>query len=151
MINKPILLRLTALLLPVFLVLALPACGKKGNPVPRQASRSFVWQDVQIMPLNRCLAVEAVMSGVYTNLDSVILELSAVNSEEDCPGCPFITTETYITENLPKKFDSTNGVVTFSYCPDKPVAKAYRARLIGTSIFDTSRHAVSPELFVIMQ
>jgi hypothetical protein len=128
---------------------ALSACGKDGDPKPRQSTRSFVWQEVNITPIANCLEVRAVMSGVYNNLESVILEMDAVNGPEDCPGCPFSPGETYTQEKNSKVFDPNRGALHFTYCPRQKGA-AYRARIVGVNVFDTSRHAVSAEHMVIM-
>lgn len=138
---------LLAALLCMSMVL-IAGCGKVGDPKPRQSSRSFVWQQVEIVPLANCLEVRAVMSGVYTNLDRVILELSG-GAPEDCPGCPFQANEFYSADNLSDIFNPQNGTLRFTYCPLER-STIYRARLIGTNIYDTSRHAVSKELMVVM-
>ncbi len=104
---------MTKKILPLFVLClflaALPACGIKGDPKPRQSSRSFVWQEVGITPAGSCLDVNAVMSGVYGNLSGVMLELSGVNGPEDCPGCPFLPSETYTVDNFERLFNQQNG------------------------------------------
>lgn len=138
------------LLLGMMLCLPLLAgCGKYGDPQPRQASRSFVWQEVNITPIANCLEVQAVMSGVYNNLESVLLEIDPVNGPEDCPGCPFEPSESYTQEKNSKVFNPNRGTLHFTYCPRQKGA-AYRARIVGINVFDTSRHAVSGEHMVIM-
>ncbi|MDL2285609.1 hypothetical protein LJB93_02560 [Desulfovibrio sp. OttesenSCG-928-F07] len=47
----------------LLLCTALTACGKTGNPRPREASRSFVWQSAEAVPVKNCIAIHAVMSG----------------------------------------------------------------------------------------
>ncbi|MDR2891944.1 MAG: hypothetical protein LBV80_02505 [Deltaproteobacteria bacterium] len=143
-------LPLSALCLLLAILFTLPACGVKGDPKPRQSSRSFVWQEVTITSAGACLDVNAVMSGVYTNLSAVMLELSEVNGPQDCPGCPFLPSETYTVDNFDRLFNRQNGTLRFSYCPRTPTAMSYRARLIGANVFDSSRHAVSPEQTVAM-
>ena len=135
--------------LALCLALPLHGCGKTGDPKPRKSSRSFVWQQVDITPAGRCLEVNAVMSGVYTNLSSVILELDGVSGPEDCPGCPFLPSENYTSDKLSDIFNPNTGTLKFSYCP-RQEADAYRARLVGTNIYDTTRHAVSMERMVVM-
>lgn len=130
-------------------LLLVSACGKTGAPRPREASRSFVWQSVEAAPAGGCLDIYGTMSGVYGNLDEVVLELAEVINEQDCPGCPFIPKENIQIRNLGETFNSTTGELRFSYCPTIP-AEAYRLRLVGINIFDTSRHAVSKEVFVTM-
>lgn len=132
------------------LLLICAACGKVGDPQPRQNSRSFVWQEVRVTPVNNCLDIRAAMSGVYGNLHSVRLELDGVSGPDDCPACPFHPSETYVLEDLKQSFNSSTGELHFSYCP-RETAPLYRYRLIGINIFDTSQHAISPEGFVSMQ
>jgi hypothetical protein len=135
----------------------LTACGKYGDPQPEKSMRSFDWEKVNITPayvnlsapVNDCLDVTALMTGVYTNLDSVILELANIDKPEDCSDCPFRPTESYILDNLSQAFNRQSGTLNFSYCPGKQ-SKAYRARIIGTNIYNTARHAVSPEQMVVM-
>ncbi len=125
------------------------SCGKTGNPRPRQASRSFVWQSVEAYPAKNCIDIHGIMSGVYSNLDEVILEIADTAPGLDCPGCPFVAGQQIIVRNLGETFDSARGELRFSYCPQTP-APTYRLRLVGINVFDTSRHAVSPEVFVEM-
>lgn len=131
-------------------LLLLPAgCGKTGDPKPRQATRSFVWQEVEVAQAGECLDIHAVMSGVYSNLEDVFLEFSGVD-EGDCPGCPFLVQEQIRVERLNKVFDQNRGELRFSHCP-RQKAPAYRLRLVGINIYDTSRHAVSPVKYIEMQ
>ncbi|MDL2306479.1 hypothetical protein LJC48_00415 [Desulfovibrio sp. OttesenSCG-928-C06] len=136
-------------MLALCLVIPVSGCGKAGAPKPRKSSRSFVWQQVDIVPAGKCLEVNAVMSGVYTNLNSVLLEIDGVSGPEDCPGCPFQPSETYKSDKLSEIFNPSTGTLKFSYCP-REQADAYRARLIGTNIYDTTRHAVSTERMIVM-
>lgn len=148
--NKPAKARLCLLLFTLAAAACLlSACGKTGNPRPREISRSFVWQSVEAAPAGGCLDIYGVMSGVYGNLDEVVLELAEVINGQDCPGCPFIPKEQIRVRNLGETFNSTTGELRFSYCPTLP-ADAYRLRLVGINVFDTSRHAVSKEIFVTM-
>lgn len=130
------------------LILTIAGCGKTGSPNPRQATRSFAWQEVNVTPAGACLDIQAIMSGVYSNLDSVLLEFSGV-SDGDCPGCPFVVEEQVRVPELNKAFNPATGELRFSYCP-RAQAPAYRLRLVGVNIYDTSRHAVSPVKYVEM-
>lgn len=134
-----------------FLALSLvfsAGCGKTGEPSPRQATRSFAWQELNAVPAGACLDISAVMSGVYSNLDSVLLEFADV-SDGDCPGCPFIVKEQVELKDLAKAFNQSKGELRFSHCP-RVKAPAYRLRLVGINIYDSSRHAVSPVKYVEM-
>lgn len=137
-----------ALFLALFLPFVLSGCGKTGDPRPRQATRSFAWQEVNVVPAGDCLDIRAFMSGVYSNLESIQLEFADV-SEGDCPGCPFLVKDRSEVPDLNKVFNPATGELRFSYCPRVP-APAYRLRLVGINIYDTSRHAVSPVKYVEM-
>ena len=132
--------------LPAFLVLlclfSLVACGKKGDPEPRDASRSFSWAEVQATMAGKCLAFSGKLQGAYGNLDGVRLELSAVGGPDDCPGCPFVPREVYVFSAKDAGFNQRDGSVGFSYCPG--AGQAYQWRLIGMSIYNSLPHAVSP-------
>ena len=134
--------------LALLLVFVLSGCGKTGDPRPRLATRSFAWQEVEALSAGPCLDITAVISGVYSNLDSVLLEFADV-SDGDCPGCPFIVKEQIELRDLNKLFDQAKGELRFSHCP-RVKAPAYRLRLVGVNIYDTSRHAVSPVKYVEM-
>lgn len=126
----------------------LAGCGKTGTPKPRQATRSFVWQEVNVTPAGDCLDIQAIMSGVYSNLESVLLEFSDV-SDGDCPGCPFVVKEQIQVDDLNKAFNAATGELRLSHCP-RVRAPAYRLRLVGINIYDTSRHAISPVYYIEM-
>ena len=141
---------LTRLFILCLLLTFICACGKKSNPKPRETSRSFIWERVDILPVSGCLQVEASLSGIYTHLKTVVLELSGVNRIEDCSGCPFLASESFTVENLTEVFNPATGELRFSHCPKKP-AMSYRYRLIGKNAQGASRHVLSTEGFVLMQ
>jgi hypothetical protein len=138
--------------LVLFLALVIPGlltgCGKYGNPVPRQSTRSFAWEQVDISLETGCLKIDALLSGVYTNLDTVILELSAGGGPEDCSTCPFRPTESHTLDDLNQIFDRQSGKLQFFHCPSTQ-SGAYRARIIGTNIYDTASPAASPEKLAV--
>lgn len=140
--------KLLCILCLTALVCGPAACGKTGNPKPRQTTRSFAWQEVEASPAGACLELRAVMSGVYSNLDAVLLEFADV-ADGDCPGCPFVVKEQIKVPDLNKAFNQNTGELRFSHCP-RVKAKAYRLRLVGINIYDTSRHAVSPVKYLEM-
>ena len=131
---------LAALLFSCILVTA--ACGKKGGPEPRDASKSFSWTEVSASMAGRCLAFTGKLQGAYGNLDELRLELSAVGGPDDCPGCPFVPREVYTYSPQDVGFNAKDGSIGFSYCPGK--AEAYQWRLIGVSVYNSLPHAVSP-------
>lgn len=123
-------------------------CGKKGMPVPKDASKSFSWKEVQAQVIGKCLAFSGSFEGAYANFDGVRLEVAQVNGPDDCPGCPFVATE--VTEISPKEagFDKNTGSLAFSYCPQP--ANAYRWRLAGISRFNRLPHATMSDRISIV-
>lgn len=130
------------------LCLVMAGCGRTGDPRPRQATRSFAWQEINVTPSGDCLDINALMSGVYSNLEAVMLEFADV-SDEDCPGCPFMVKEQIPVRDLNQVFDAAKGELRFSHCP-RIKAPAYRLRLVGINVYDASRHAVSPVKYIEM-
>jgi hypothetical protein len=125
-----------------FLALSLStACGRYGAPEPRQGSRSFSWEKLDINADTACLEFNALVSGGYTNLDTVILELSA-DIPGNCSNCPFKPTEIYTLDDLSQNYDRQSGNLQFFYCPAEQ-SPDYRVRIIGTNIYDTARNAIS--------
>lgn len=142
-------LHFICMLIIILVAGSLAGCGKAGPPRPPKNTRAFVWQNISADPSLLCLDVHATMSGMYSNLSAVVLELSAVSGPEDCPGCPFLTTEEHTVADLNSVFNPNTGTLHFSYCPVR-TAPAYRYRLIGKNKHNTTQHAVSPESFVVM-
>ncbi len=134
--------RIASFIVALVLCLTFTACGKKGNPEPRDAGQSFSWVTVEAIMAGKCLAFSGTLQGAYGNLDGVRLELSAVGGPDDCPGCPFVPREVYVFSPADAGFNAKAGSVAFSYCPSK--AEAYQWRLIGMSVYNSLPHAVSP-------
>jgi hypothetical protein len=131
------------------ITLFLAACGRTGDPKPRETSRSFAWEELAAGPLSGCLDLRGRLSGAYKNLDALLLEFSDTTAGLDCPACPFLTADQVAVRNLPEVVDA-RGELRLTYCPALP-APAYRLRLVGLNVFDpAARHAVSEEIFVLM-
>ena len=141
-------MRCIRLLLLVCCVAALAACGKYGPPQPQDPKRNFSFVVTQAIVSGNCLNFITQVEGAHQNIDRIRLELSAVNSEEDCPTCPFSADEVVFFMPNETKMDASNGELTFSYCP-KP-AKAYRWRILGVSRFSTVPHAATAVQFTEM-
>ena len=145
---------LCCLMLCCILGLSAAACGKKGFPEPKDASRSFFWKETEAKVVGNCIAFTGSFEGAYENFDGIRLELSSLQGIDDCPGCPFVPKE--ITELSPREtgFNRKDGTVAFSYCPQP--GNAYRWRLAGISKFNRLPHAtmsdrmimVNPEAFM---
>ena len=100
----------------LFRVLVTVACGKKGDPEPRDPSKSFSWAETSATMAGKCLAFTGKLQGAYGNLDEVRLELSAVGGPDDCPGCPFVPREVYTYSPQDVGFSARDGSIGFSYC-----------------------------------
>ena len=137
------------LFLLVCCVVAVTACGKYGPPQPQDPKRNFSFAATQANVSGNCLNFTTQVEGAYENIDRIRLELSPVNSEDDCPTCPFSADEVIFFMPNETKMDASNGELTFSYCP-KP-AKAYRWRILGISRFSSIPHAMTLPQFIEMQ
>ena len=136
------LLRLAAFcFLPLCLIIMLHGCGKSGPPVPPDKSRTFVWKENNAEAAGTCIAFTGSFSGAYRHFNGIRLELQALKSINDCPGCPFTPDE--VVELSPREtgFNPDDGSVAFSYCPRKP-APVYRWRMAGISEYSRMPHAV---------
>ena len=126
----------------------LSACGKSGEPHPRANSRAFVWQEINARPaLPGCLEIYGRLSGAYTNLDAVFLEISVESADRNCQDCPFRVDEKISLDYLGGIFDAGKGEIRFIHCPQVP---AYRMRLTGINVFEPSRLVHSMEISVPM-
>lgn len=130
------------------LCLALPACGKKGDPIPQDQKNRFAWktEDAQFAG-NGCLAITASMTGAVHNVDSFLLELEPLTPQVDpdlppelalasdtCAGCPFTPRES--GEIVPQERIAGDNATRyiFTYCPAVK-ASAYRWRLVARNVF----------------
>lgn len=137
-----------AVLSAFLLVLSLlNGCGKAGMPVPRDESRSFAWESTEASMAGRCIAFTGKLSGAYRYFDGVRLEIATLNGPEDCPGCPFVPGEVTELSIRDVGFDSRDGSIAFSYCPQ--TANAYRWRLAAISVFSRMPHATMTDRFLI--
>ncbi|MDR2161891.1 MAG: hypothetical protein LBO77_07150 [Desulfovibrio sp.] len=118
------------------------ACGKKGDPEPRDEARTFRWAEAEAAMAGPCLAFRGVLEGAFANLDGIRVEVAPVQGSENCPGCPFVPRETAQFSPRDAGFDPASGAVTFAYCPGP--APAYLWRIIGINIYTALPHAVSP-------
>lgn len=135
------------LLLCLTLVLA-QGCGKKGDPSPKDPAKVFTWEEVSVTSVNYCINFSGTLKGATGNLDYVRLDLSAVNGPEDCPGCPFVASETHMISPSDGRYDPKTGKLSFTYCPSR--AEAYRWRASGVNVYRNLPHAVTKEGTVIM-
>lgn len=134
--------------IPVLLALfcGLGGCGKTGMPTPEDESRSFFWESAEATMAGRCVAFSGQLSGAYQNFDGIRLEIATLNSQDDCPGCPFVPTEVTEISVGDSGFDRKSGSIAFSYCPQP--AKAYRWRLAAISVFNRMPHATMTDRFL---
>lgn len=125
----------------LILCLAMAACGKRGNPVPNDPSKTFSWKEATATMAGKCIAFAGTLEGAYGNLDAIRMEISPVGDGEDCPGCPFVPRETHMFSPLDAGFNSRDGSLGFSYCPSR--GDVWQWRLIGISVYSSLPHAVS--------
>ena len=141
----------------ICLGLVLPACGKKGAPIPQDQKNRFAWktEDAQFIG-NGCLAVTASMTGAVHNVDSFLLELEPLTPQTDpdlppelavasdtCAGCPFTPRES--SEIVPQERAAGDKATryTFTYCPSVKAA-AYRWRLVARNVFKAFPFELTP-------
>ena len=118
----------------------LGACGKTGYPVPPDKSRAFTWESTDAQPAGACIAFTGSFNGAYQHFNGIRLELQALSSLEDCPGCPFTPEEAVEIPPRDSGFNADDGTVAFSYCPRKS-APVYRWRMSGISEYSNLPHA----------
>lgn len=137
----------------VLVLLCLGACGKRGDPVPRDQKNVFRLEKIEARYLdNDCLSLGVILGGAAQNVQDFSLELEPLNTQPDpnlppelqlaqdtCEGCPFTPRQVV---NL--KPDSVqNSLYNFTYCP-KPVAAGYRLRLVVKNVFLSFPYVLSP-------
>lgn len=147
-------------LFPVFccLLLLVPACGKKNDPMPQDQKNVFAWEKATAtFASNGCLAITATMTGATRNVDGFSLELEPLavaldanlppelrKEEDTCEGCPFVPRESEELapqEAIPLENGETRYV--FTYCP-RTKATALRWRLVARNVFMAFPYALTP-------
>lgn len=121
--------------------LLLPACGKKGHPIPQDAKNAFAWKGAKATrttvlnngePQN-CISILADMTGAVTNVEVFLLELEP-QTGEICRECPFTPVEAQEVKPIAAQEYQKTTRYTFSYCPAAQ-ANAYRLRLVARNVF----------------
>ncbi len=131
---------------------ALASCGKKDNPEPRMKNLSFELQNVAIEPAGGCLDLNGNLSANARNLDRFRLDITPLNSAEDCPGCPFLAAQSVYFSPSEAGLDLETGAFRLNYCPESASlrAPAYRWRLFAVNVHDKLKHAATPVRLVVM-
>ena len=126
---------------PVFILtilmltaLLLGGCGKSGRPSPQKTQETFTITGHSLSPMGDCLVAKGTVNGAVQNVDQLILEVAPIQSQEDCPGCPFVPRETGEFSQDDIQLDIQNGQFMFSYCPSIQ-APLYRWRIVGRNAF----------------
>ena len=138
-------------------LLAVPGCGKKGDPVPQDKKNMFAWENAEAaFTANGCLAISALMTGAAQNVDGFSIELEPLEPpagstlppelqtpQDTCEGCPFTPRET--EELTPQEaIPGEQGTrFRFTYCPTIKAA-AYRWRLVAQNVFMSFPYALTP-------
>ncbi|MBO4312463.1 MAG: hypothetical protein J5828_05650 [Desulfovibrionaceae bacterium] len=145
--------KFTLLLLILLLGLALPACGKKDNPRPKDQEKLFAWKAAKGVLFSgtrdkapvRCLAVTADLTGAAHNVERFLLEIEP-QTENVCKGCPFMPEE--IITVTPQRVQTAGNTTRLSFeaCPAQS-APAYRWRLVAQSLFKSVPHVFSKIYF----
>lgn len=133
-------IRLSVLALALALVFV-PACGKKGNPIPQDAKNLFQWKGskatratvMQNGEPKNCITILADMTGAVRNVESFLLELEP-QTGDICLDCPFTPSEAQAVSPTSTQTAQDITRYSFSYCPTTQ-ASAYRLRLVAINVF----------------
>ncbi|SDB07737.1 hypothetical protein SAMN05660653_00331 [Desulfonatronum thiosulfatophilum] len=121
-------------------------CGKKGWPVPQVDEDRFHWGEIQHQRQDACLDVRALVHGASKKLGFVHLEWMQLESNEDCPGCPFQPTGRILLGDGSSEFKRQNGVIRILLCEWEPSA-SYQWRLVGMNVHGGLGSVESPVQF----
>jgi hypothetical protein len=129
----------------ILIVAGLSGCGKKGWPEPQIEEDQFWWEQIQHQRYDECLDVRALLGGEAKNLSFVYLQWMELESEEDCPGCPFTPSGRLRLDDSSKAFKRQDEVIRILFCEWEPDI-SYRWRLVG---FNRHRglKSISSEVF----
>lgn len=130
--------------------LFLAACGKAGMPVPKKTQDTFTLTGASVTVMGKCLAASGTVTGAVNNFDIIRIEVNSIQSDEDCPGCPFVPQEYQEFSASAAQFDVNTGQFLLSFCPaaDAPM---YRWRLVGKNVHPGLPHAMTTPQVVVMQ
>jgi len=126
-------------------------CGKSGMPSPRKNLETFTIAAHTLSAMGDCVVAKGTASGAVKNIDHIVLEVSPIQSYDDCPGCPFTPRESGEFSVADIQLDPQNGQFMFSYCPSVQ-APMYRWRLVGKNVFRGLPYATTtPQIMVVPQ
>lgn len=117
----------------VLLLLGGTGCGKKSWPEPQLDEDRFTWGQIQHHRHGACLDARALVYGAPNKLGFVFLEWMELESNEDCPGCPFVPTGRVRLGDGSSEFKRQNGVIRILLCEWNP-ERSYRWRLVGMNV-----------------
>ncbi|MCC8194759.1 MAG: hypothetical protein LIP28_08965 [Deltaproteobacteria bacterium] len=109
-------------------------CGKSGMPSPKKTQDTFTITGPALSPMGDCLVARGTAQGAIRNVEYITLEISPIQSYDDCPGCPFVPRESGEFAASDIQLDPQSGQFMFSYCPAER-APMYRWRLVGRNVF----------------
>ena len=123
-------------LLILLLIVGPAGCGLKVWPEPDADQEKFGISVTDQQIELGCLEIHAVISGNYRNLNRITLELEI--SEEPCPTCPFLATESISLEPGSPEVTLTENRLNITRCGLDP-DKYYRARIRASNVYSIIR------------
>ena len=127
-------------LLILLLIFGFAGCGIKVWPEPDASHEKFSISVPHHRMPDDCLEIHVEISGNYRNLGRVILELEV--SEEPCPTCPFLVTDSIYLEPGSPELTLVENRLIIVRCGLDP-DKYYRARIIAGNVYPIIRDVKS--------
>ncbi|WP_052507045.1 hypothetical protein [Desulfonatronovibrio magnus] len=130
----------TLILFTFCLLAAVTGCGKKEWPEPDDSAEKFTISISNHEFSHGCLNIQALIDGNIRNLSLILLEIEG--SDEPCPACPFLVTDTFAFQRDSKGLTMDGSKVSIRQCGLNPDLY-YRARLRAVNIYPMIRDTVS--------
>ncbi|MBG0789962.1 MAG: hypothetical protein H0S80_05615 [Desulfovibrionaceae bacterium] len=125
---------IAAAFLPLCLMVAGCAMGKKEWPSVQQSEDRFTLKLVEGVRRDNCLLLDVAVNGAANRLWRVSIQYEAVGTEEGqgCSGCPFVPREAKEFTRERRDFNLQDSILKLSLCGLEPGVE-YRFRVVGTS------------------
>ncbi|MFP4168938.1 MAG: hypothetical protein ACLFSY_08895 [Desulfonatronovibrionaceae bacterium] len=141
-------LRYRTVVILIFSLTAVLACGKKEWPSPIVKEEVFSLQVENATRVRDCLQVQARVSGRADNLSAVVLEAEDIGKEAACPTCPFQATQSFTLSRNSAQMDILGDILHLQVC-GLDLDSDYRFRILGKNIHsqinDAETRVFSPE------